>query len=261
MPSSEIERRWKFACEVGREAGELAQRLFLGRSAGSFELKGHQDYLTEADGQVERLVMDRIAAAFPQDSVLGEEGGGHIGERTWVIDPIDGTANFARGMPHFCVSIGYVESNRKTIGVISNPLADEFYAAVLGGGATLNGAPMKVSTIADMPSATVELGWSSRLPMADYIAMVRKVTDTGAGFLRRGSGALALASVAAGRIDGYAELHINSWDTVAALLMVEEAGGWANDFLAGDGMASGNPVLACTPALRGALVEATGITI
>lgn len=259
MPSSEIERRLRLACDVGREAGALARRLFLGRDAGTFELKGHQDYLTEADGQVERLIKERIAAAFPHDSVLGEEGGGDIGERTWVIDPIDGTANFARGIAHFCVSIGYVEAGCKTIGVISSPVEDEFYVASLGGGVTLNGKPIKVSAIDDMRSATIELGWSMRRPMADYIAMVQRVTSTGAGFMRCGSGALALAAVAAGRIDGYAELHINSWDTMAALLMVEEAGGWANDFLANNGMANGNPVLACTPALRAALIGATGI--
>lgn len=259
MTSSEIGRRLRFACDVGREAGALARRLFLSREAGTFEMKGDQDYLTEADGQVERLIKERIASAFPHDSVLGEEGGGDIGERTWVIDPIDGTANFARGLSHFCISIGYVASGRKTVGVISHPMADELYAASLGGGATLNGKPMKVSAIDSLRRSTIELGWSTRLPMADYIAMVRRVTATGAGFLRCGSGALALAAVAAGRIDGYAELHINSWDTVAALLLVEEAGGWANDFLANDGMAKGNPVLACTPALRAALIEATGI--
>ena len=259
MPSSDIERRLNAACDIGREAGALARRLFLGRAPGTFELKGHQDYLTEADGEVEHLIKQRIVAAFPTDSVLGEESGGDIGERMWVIDAIDGTANFARGIPHFCVSIGYVEAGRKTIGVIINPMADELYAASLGGGATLNGVAMKVSTIDDIRRSTVELGWSYRRPITDYVSMVGRVTATGAGFLRCGSGALALAAVAAGRIDGYAELHINAWDVMAALLMVEEAGGWTNDFLANDGMAKGNPVLACTPALRAALIAATGI--
>jgi myo-inositol-1(or 4)-monophosphatase len=119
---------------------------------------------------------------------------------------------------------------------------------------------MKVSRIADMKQATVELGWSMRRPMSEYIAMIERVTRTGAGFRRAGSGALGLAYVAAGRIEGYAELHINSWDTLAGLLMVREAGGWTNDFLRGDGLRTGNPVLACTPALTQALVTATGIS-
>jgi len=227
------------------------------------------DFVTVADLDSERMLTERVLAALPGSAVLGEEAAAADASRfgllageapVWVIDPIDGTANFARGMPHFCVSIGYVEAGRKTVGVVSNPMADEFYAASAGGGATLNGKPMQVSPIVDIAAATVELGWSLRRPMAQYVAMIERVTAAGAGFLRRGSGTLGLAAVAAGRIDGYAELHINSWDVIAALLMVEEAGGWVSDFLAGDGLAKGNPVLACTPALRDALSRATGIT-
>jgi myo-inositol-1(or 4)-monophosphatase len=103
------------------------------------------------------------------------------------------------------------------------------------------------------------LGWSTRLPFSDYVAMIDRVMATGAGMRRTGSGALGLTDVAAGRIDGYAELHINSWDALAGLLLVEEAGGWANDFLAGDALRGGNPVLACTPRLASALRAATGI--
>ena len=115
------------------------------------------------------------------------------------------------------------------------------------------------SPATDIRQATIELGWSSRLPMAEYAAMVARVVATGAGIMRAGSGALGLAYVAAGRSDGYAELHINSWDALAGLLLVEEAGGWTNDFLGDDGLRRGNPVLACAPALKDALVAATGI--
>jgi len=259
MNESEAKRRYDAACAIGREAGELARRMFEAREANTFVMKGHQDYLTEADGAVERLITGRINELFPDDFVLGEEGGGAIGENTWIIDPIDGTANFARGIPHFCVSIGFVSGGIRTAGIIANPMADEFYAARRGGGATLNGKPMKISGITDIRQSTVELGWSSRLPIADYLAMVGRVTATGAGFRRGGSGALGLAYVAAGRTEGYAELHINSWDIAAGLLLVEEAGGWGNDFFAGEGMTRGNPVLACVPALRAVLSKTTDI--
>lgn len=259
MNATETQRRYDAACAIGREAAELARKMFEGREANTFEMKGHQDYLTEADGAVERLITGRINELFPGDSVLGEEGGGSVGENTWVLDPIDGTANFARGIPHFCISIGFVSGGIRTAGVIANPLANEFYAARRGHGATLNGKPMKISGITDIRQSTVELGWSSRLPIADYLKMVERVTATGAGFRRGGSGALGLAYVAAGRTEGYAELHINSWDVAAGLLLVEEAGGWANDFFAGDGMTKGNPVLACVPGLRAVLSQTTGI--
>ncbi|MBM3504201.1 MAG: inositol monophosphatase [Alphaproteobacteria bacterium] len=245
------------ACAIAEEAGVLMKRLFHERPAGRFELKGEQDYLTEADAQVEELVAARLGRAFPGDSFLGEEGGGSIGQRTWVVDPIDGTANFARGIPHFCVSIALVEGGEIALGAIVQPLTGETYAAERGRGATLNHRAINVSPIADLRQSTIELGWSTRRPLSDYVAMLGRVVATGAGTMRMGSGALGLAYVAAGRTDGYAELHINSWDSLAGILLVREAGGWTNDFLADDGLSEGNPILACTPALQDALQAAT----
>jgi myo-inositol-1(or 4)-monophosphatase len=114
--------------------------------------------------------------------------------------------------------------------------------------------------LADMNQATVEAGWSPRLPPEPYIAAVDKLKTGGANVRRAGSGTLALAYVADGRIDAYCELHINSWDVLAGLLIIEEAGGWTNNFLAKDGLRKGNPVLACTPELATPLMAATGIS-
>jgi myo-inositol-1(or 4)-monophosphatase len=116
---------------------------------------------------------------------------------------------------------------------------------------------MRVSATTDIRQAMVEVGWSARRPMADHLALLQRVTATGAGFRRGGSGALGLAHVAAGRSDGYCELHVQPWDVLAGLVMVEEAGGWALDFLANDGLKQGNIVLACTPALKDALLAAS----
>jgi len=259
MSDKGLEERYLAACAIAREAGALARTLFTRREMGTFELKGEQDYLTEADGEVERLIIKRLAEAFPDDTVFGEEGGGQMSSQVWVIDPIDGTANFARGIPYFCVSIAFVRGGRTAVGAICNPMLNELYAARCGGGATLNATPLRISTITDIRQATIELGWSTRRPLADYVALIDRVTRAGGGFLRAGSGALGIAYVAAGRIDGYAELHINAWDALAGLLMVEEAGGRTNDFLGGDGLTKGNPVLAATPGLYDALAAATGI--
>jgi myo-inositol-1(or 4)-monophosphatase len=151
-----------------------------------------------------------------------------------------------------------VQDNRMQIGAIYAPIGDEMFAARRGGGATLNGAKISVSAITDMREAMTEIGYSPRLPVADYIALLTRVTAAGAGARSRGSAALGLAYVAAGRSDAYAELHCQAWDVLAGLMIVEEAGGWCANFLAGDGLTAGNEVLACTPAIKDPLRQATG---
>jgi myo-inositol-1(or 4)-monophosphatase len=261
MISGGLDDRFSLACSIASKAGELARRLFEKREAGIFQLKGHQNYLTEADSEVERFITAQITESFPGDTVFGEEEGGRFSANTWVIDPIDGTANFARGIPHFSISIAYVRDGAPVIGAIVSPMVKELFAARQGGGATLNGRPIRVSPTSDIKQATIELGWSTRRPLEAYAEMLKRVVATGAGILRQGSGALGMAYVAAGRIDGYGELHINSWDVLAGIVLVREAGGWTNDFMANDGLRAGNPILACTPKLREQLIRATGMPV
>jgi myo-inositol-1(or 4)-monophosphatase len=261
MSEGDLDAREEALAAVAREAGELARKLFL--EPVEVKLKGKQDYITAADGEVERLIVERLKARFPQDAFLGEEGGrsggaAGNGDAVWVIDPIDGTANFAHRIPHFCVSIAFLSAGELALGAISAPMYGELYRARLGRGAFLNDRAMRVANT-DIKQAVVELGWSSRRPTRAYTSLVERVLATGATFLRAGSGALGLAYVADGRTHGYCELHINSWDTLAGLLMVREAGGWTNDFLAGNGLTRGNAVLACAPGLKDALVAATGV--
>jgi myo-inositol-1(or 4)-monophosphatase len=253
----DLDSREQAIVAVAREAGDLARELFA-KPVG-VKLKGKQDYITEADGQVERMIVSRLKARFPDDAFLGEEGGADgKSDALWVIDPIDGTANFAHGIPHFCVSIAFMAGSELALGAIAAPMYEELYRARAGRGAFLNDRPMRV-TDPDIDQAVIELGWSVRRPVRSYTALVERVLGTGATFMRAGSGALGLAYVAAGRTHGYCELHINSWDTLAGLLMVREAGGWTNDFLASDGLTRGNAVLACAPGLRETLVDATGV--
>ncbi|WP_262269664.1 inositol monophosphatase family protein [Microvirga yunnanensis] len=252
--------RLSVASAVAREAGALARRRFNGRPGTTgINLKGHQDYLSAVDAEVESLVRSRLLESFPEDSFFGEEGGGSFDHNVWVVDPIDGTANFVRGISQFCISIAYVRDGQTRIGIIYDPMHDELFAAERGRGATLNGEPIRVSGLGDMQSATIEAGWSTRLPLSQYVDLVGRILAAGAGVRRGGSGALALASVAAGRIDGYCELHMNSWDALAGMLLIEEAGGWVNDFLTGSGLRDGNIVLGCTSGLRDPLVRLMGM--
>jgi myo-inositol-1(or 4)-monophosphatase len=259
-PATAADLRLTAACAVAREAGKLALRHFRERPASlRIDFKGHQDYLAASDAEVEELIRRRLREAFPSDAFFGEEGGGELCDRVWIVDPVDGTANFLRGIPSFCVSIAFVREGSTDVGVIYDPLGDELFAAARGRGATLDGAPIRVSGLDEIRNATVEAGWSTRLPLTRYVELLGRLTERGAGVRRGGSGALALAYVAAGRIDGYCELHMNAWDALAGLILVQEAGGWTNDFLAGSGLREGSPILGCTPELRDVLVEITGI--
>ncbi len=247
---TDLDQRELALLAIAREAGELARRRFLDRSSFTVKFKGPQDFITEADGDVERLITGKLGAAFPDDTFLGEETGGTPGRRAWVIDPIDGTANFARGIAHFCVSIAFVEDGKLKLGAIYQPMSREMFAARLGKGAALDGVPMKVTTTAKIEEAAVELGWSKRRPNKDYTDTALRILEAGASFRRCASGALGLAAVAAGRTDAYFERHINSWDCLAGILMVNEAGGWTNDFLVGDGLLKGGPVLGVNALLK-----------
>jgi myo-inositol-1(or 4)-monophosphatase len=247
------------AAGIAVEAGKVALTAFRERRAdAALSFKGPQDYITESDEAVERLIRAKLAEAFPGDAFFGEEGGGDPGDRAWVVDPIDGTANFARGIPHFCVAIAFVVGGVTEIGVIYNPCFDELHIARRGHGAFLNGRKMSVSRIGKLNEATIEVGWSSRRPAEPYLALVGRILSEGANVRRAGSGALGLAYVAAGRTDGYCEIHMNAWDAIAGLLMIAEAGGHSNDFLAGDGLRRGNLVLGCTSALAPPLRAALG---
>lgn len=250
--------RLDFARALARDAGKLAHRGF-GISATS--MKGVHDVVTAMDGEVERFIRAAIARRYPDDAIIGEEDGGRDGERLWLIDPIDGTANYARGLPRYCVSIGYLERRRPTVGAIYDPGNDWLYSAALGEGAWQDGRRLAVSATAEMRAATVECGWSTRRTTDDYLALLGRVMRAGAAIRRAGSGALGLVDVAAGRSEAYCELHINAWDCAAGMVLVREAGGFCNDFFAGDGLAEGNPLIATNAVLRDRLAATIGIPV
>ena len=175
-----------------------------------------------------------MSKAFPEDGFLGEEGGSkNLGARAiWVIDPIDGTRNFLTGVPFWCISIGLVVDGKPVLGLIYHPAADELFIAETGEGAFVNGAPIKVSGETDLKKARICVGFSYRKAVAEHVRAIDALLTAGCEYCRLGSGALGLAYTAAGRFDGYWERHLNSWDAAAGLVLVAEAGGYVNDFLA-----------------------------
>jgi myo-inositol-1(or 4)-monophosphatase len=246
---------------VAREAGTLARRRFLD-SSFNVRSKGPQDYVTEVDGQTEELISGRLLEVFPDDGFIGEETQGRRGREggaVWVVDPIDGTANFVRGVAHFCVSVGCVALGRIEVGVIYDPMREELFSARRGGGARLNGAAIQPSKASALAESSIEVGWNGRMAPARHLDLTRRIALTGATPIHRGSGALAVAYVSTGRSDGYVELHINAWDCLAGILLVSEAGGYVSDFLAHDGLTKGNPLIACAPGLKDALVSTAAI--
>ena len=260
MTEAEIELRYLVALGLAHEAGSLAMSYANNRERMATRMKGTQDFLTEADGAVETMLRSRLSRIFPDDGFVGEEGGGEGAENLWIVDPIDGTANFARGDLQWCISIGFLHKMKPVAGIIHAPVLGETFAAREGAGASLNGRPIKVSGGIDMKAASVEIGWSARRPFEEYVSLISKVGGMGASTKRSASGALGMCWVAAGRTDAYLELHINSWDVAAGIIIVTEAGGTVTDFFAGDGLADGNPILACSPAFADPLAEAMGLS-
>lgn len=259
MTPAELELREYAVLGLVAEASQMALGYFERSESLGVTMKGAQDWLTVADGAVESFLRERLGRLFPADGVIGEEGGGDAADAVWIIDPIDGTANFAHGDRNWCISIGLVLAGRPEIGIIAAPALGEVYRARRGCGASLNGQPIRVSNTSDIGRASLEFGWSKRRSLDSYVDMVRRGFEAGAAVKRPGAGALGLCHVACGRTDAYAELHINSWDVAAGLVIAAEAGAHVNDFFAGDAIQTGNPVLCCTPELAGELKEITRI--
>lgn len=259
MNTSEISARRLAAEAVARDAGRLAASFLADPATLDVRRKGPQDVVTAADGAVERMIVATLRAAFPEDGFLGEEGGrasgAGVGDVCWVIDPIDGTANFARALPHWCVAIALVVAGRTEVGVIHDVGADLLYSGMRGAGAWRNGQPLRVSTTTDIARASVDIGYSRRTPVDAFGNLVTRLLQEGINITQCGSAALGLARVADGRLDGYAERHLYAWDALAGLLLVEEAGGRVNPFLVGDALATGNETIAATPALYAVLEE------
>jgi myo-inositol-1(or 4)-monophosphatase len=253
----DLDLRFRAGCAAVLAGGRLARRHFDNRDRLEVEAKGPQDHASAADREVEQLIVDLLGKAFPADGFFGEEGGGEARDDLWVIDPIDGTTNFVHGLATYCVSLAYLRGGAVQLAMIYDPPADELFAARRGRGATCNGTPIRVSGCALLSEALIGVGFSYRRPVRPFVEAAERLLDAHCEFRRAGSGALGMAHVAAGRLDGYWEQHINSWDVLAGLLLVQEAGGWTSEFLSGNALLEGNAILACTPGLKEPLIALT----
>jgi len=252
---SALDARLATAGDLAARAGMLAMQMRPPAGAAQATLKGAQDWLTEADGAVEQMLSDALLSAFPSDGFQGEEGGAaRAGTLRWVVDPIDGTSNYARGASRWCVSLGLLDGGVPVLGVLAAPALGETFAACQGRGATLNGAPIRAAETGSLSRAIIEAGWSPRVKLAEYQALSARLQAEGVMLRNGGSGALGLADVAAGRMDGYAELHINLWDCAAALAVLQEAGAVTTGFLP-RGLQGGAPILAAAPGVAEALAR------
>jgi myo-inositol-1(or 4)-monophosphatase len=221
-----MSREVEVAVEAARAAGEVLRRGY-GRPK-TIRHKAVIDLVTEFDEEAERTIMRILRAAFPGYGILTEESGQHLGDGSarWIIDPLDGTTNFAHNLPHFAVSIGLEREGEMVVGVVYDPVLDELFVAEQGGPATLNGEPIQVSGTADLLHALLATGppsgRSSVLDQRDHNAELGVLAQ---GLRQTGSAALDLCYVASGRLEGYFERGMNLWDIGAGMVLVAAAGG------------------------------------
>lgn len=254
----------------------VAQRLFLAREvalrAGRVQRERYEtalaitsksasiDLVTEVDRACEALIVEAIRATFPADAILAEEGGVGAAEGAefrWVIDPLDGTTNFAHGFPRFCVSIGVERRGERTLGVVYDPLLDERFEAVRGGGAWLGARRLAVSQETEFVRGLFATGFPYDVHTSDddNLEAFAAVVKSARGIRRDGSAALDLCYVAAGRVDGYWERKLHAWDVAAGILLVEEAGGRVSDERGGPVDSSGRELVATNGPLHDSLIE------
>ena len=241
-----------FAAGIAREAGTIL-RDGWGRVHHP-ERKGRIDLVTEFDRRSEALLLARVRERYPDHAILAEESGTATGFR-WLIDPLDGTTNFAHNYPFFCVSIGVERDGELDAGVVHDPVRGETFAAARGAGATLDGRPIHVSDIGAVEDALLVSGfhYSIRERPEPTLTLFREFLMRAQGVRRDGSAALNLCYLACGRFDGFWEARLSPWDMAAGVLIVREAGGSVTDFAGGPFRIDGRQILTANPRLHAAM--------
>ncbi|MFN4217679.1 MAG: inositol monophosphatase family protein [Candidatus Bipolaricaulia bacterium] len=246
------------AIEAAHQAGKLLRQNF--RHSHRFELKsGFRDLVTEFDRRAEEIIVSLIRKHCPDHSILTEEGSVHPTDTSpyqWIIDPIDGTTNFAHGFPFFAISIALYHKDDALVGVVYNPIHDELFVGEAGQGAHLNGQPIRVSQTETLHESLVMTGfpYDERL-IPQHLAWWERFARKTQTLRRLGSSALALSYLAAGRADGYWELDLKPWDMAAAVLIVREAGGKVTDLRGNALNLYGGEVLATNGRIHDTMIE------
>jgi myo-inositol-1(or 4)-monophosphatase len=223
----------------------------------------HGDIVTATDAEAEDAIVATIRTAFPEHAVLGKESGNIAGARDgggfkWIVDPLDGTANFVHGFPYFGISIALIHGTEVTHAIVFDPVHDEMFTAIRGKGAQLNDAPLRVSSCMALEHALVGTVFPApeSPKMAGYLALFDAIVTRCPGIRRADACALDLAYVAAGRLDGFFVVSLNPWDIAAGALLVKEAGGRIGDFAGGADFLRTNEAIAAAPGVFNALREA-----
>ncbi|NLM38866.1 MAG: inositol monophosphatase [Firmicutes bacterium] len=219
--------------EIVLQAGEI----LISKMESGFTItkKGSIDLVTDADQAVEAFLIERLTREFPGSAFYAEEQGwveGEQGAGVWIIDPIDGTTNFAHGFPYFSISVALARGGETVLGIVYNPVWREWFTAEKGKGAYRCGRPIRVSATSDLQNSLLVTGfpYDIKTTTADNMPEFARATRLTQGVRRTGSAALDLCNVACGRFDGYWEQNINLWDVAAGALILEEAGGRITDF-------------------------------
>ena len=251
---------------VARAAVEEAGRRLRaawGKSQ-TIEYKGTVDFVTETDRQVERLIVDHVQQSFPGHLIIGEEASadGQLrqpveNQYAWYIDPLDGTTNFIHSFPQFAVSVALTKGRELVFGIVHDPIREETFEAQKGGGATLNGTAIRVSTVSKLSNALLATGFPyDRREHADfYLGFWKDFMLRSHGVRRAGSAALDLCYVACGRFDGFWEWKLHPWDTAAGALIVREAGGMVTNFSRGPFDIYAQQTLATNGRIHSTMVE------
>lgn len=222
----------EFAISVAKEAGALLRDRVNTNFTVSH--KGAIDLVTEVDVASETLIRERLSTRYPRHQILAEEGGlaDSSSDYRWIVDPLDGTTNFAHGYPVFCVSIALEHRGEVVLGVVYDPMRDEMFAAERGGGAALNNRSIQVSKTGELIKSLLSTGFPYNIRTAEMTNLDHwtNFAMNAQAVRRDGAAALDLCYVACGRFDGFWELNLSAWDVAAGALIVEEAGGRASDF-------------------------------
>ncbi len=244
-----VGERYEAAMDIARLAGERANRYFSNLQDLAVESKGPGDLVSEADRDVERLIRSEIERRFPGDGVIGEELAGRPAETcfNWVIDPIDGTANFLRGISAWVVSIACIRDSKTVIGIVHDPVHGETFHCRRMHGSRLNSSPCQAAQDTTLSGGRIGIGRSGKCGKASTSALMQRLIDDELQFVLLGSGALGIAHVAAGRSLGFIEEYQNAWDCLAGLLLVEEAGGIVFEHDVGQLIAGGGRIVTSAP--------------
>src|SRR5688572_1241127 len=245
--------------EAARRGAAILLRYWEQLGKNDADLKARNDWVSTADRESEEAIMATIRELSPGDAFLGEESGASAGsnERTWVVDPLDGTSNYPQHFPFWSVSIALRERGQTVAGIVYEPLRDLFFTAERGAGAFRNGARMRISSQQTLEGSFIATGFPFRAQeyVAPYVAIFTDVIRTSKGVRRAGSAALDLAYTAASIFDGFFEMHLAPWDVAAGALLVTEAGGVVTDFSAGQRWLQRGNIVGATPPVHGELLS------